>query len=321
MTALQLPLLSFSVQAANKAEITGSNPYGYTRQAGSARVADWALKPDGCATADRLAELAPGCGWIADRVMGLCNGGYDIGPYAGVSGRRCEKVWPMPLTAGGARFAALSDLSVLASRGMRPAVFVGSPMHRTKDDHSNALDATSYVFEEAANAACLASRGIIPIYDTGGTVGESDARRVFKMLADNRVPFYLEPTRPYSPAATDTVLCGLGLVSSTDVMRTCENETKAGTRVWFDIAYIEGCGMHDVEWCTGITIQYAMERARLRLNAGRRVIVPLRLCTEDHIRQLQEWAARGLEAAGATKATAAGASAAGKPDLKVGGGA
>lgn len=77
--------------------------------------------------------------------------------------------------------------------------------------------------------------------------------------------------------------------------------------------------MHDVEWCTGISIQYAIERARLRLTAGRRVIVPLRLCSEDHIRQLQEWAARGLEVAQARKAGAANVSAADKPEFTVGG--
>lgn len=320
MTSLRLPLLGFSVQAANNREISNSNPLGFTRQANSQRVADWAMKPDGCVTSDRLAELAPGCGWVADRVMGLVNGGYDIGPYAGEDGRRCDRVWPWPLTDNSARFAALADLSVLIARGVIPAVFVGSPRQVTLPDLSNRLDAVARIFGHASLVAALAAFGILTIFDTGGCVGPSDARDTFEELDRHGIPFYLEPTRPYAPEAVSTVSLAAGLVSTTERMRTMENETKAGTRAWFDTKYLEECGKHDVEWCTGISVQYAMERARLRLLAGRRVIVPLRIVTEDHIRQLQEWAARGLETAGATKASAAGANAAGKPDLKVGGG-
>lgn len=90
MKNLELPLLSFSVAAANKDEIKPTiNPLGFTRQARQVSVASWAYQPDGCLSARRLAELAPGSGWIADRAMGLKDGGYDIGRYAGEETRRC----------------------------------------------------------------------------------------------------------------------------------------------------------------------------------------------------------------------------------------
>lgn len=291
MTSLRLPLLSFSAQAANNKLIGPDNQLGLVPQFMASSVAGWAVQPDGCLDADRLAELAPGCGWVADRVMGLLKGGYDIGPYAGEDGRRCDFVWPRPLSGA----MRLLDLTVLRDRGMTPAVFVGSPMQITIQDGSNALDlvAAAAIFEQASIVAMLAARGILTIFDTGGCVGPSDARDTFEELHDHGAPFYLEPTRPYAPAAVTTVMTATGLVSTTERMRTMENETKAGTRAWFDTAYLEACGKHDVEWCTGISVQYAMERARLRLLAGRRVIVPLRLVNEDQIRQLQAWADQG----------------------------
>lgn len=293
---LALPILSFSVQAANNRLIGVGNPRGFVPQLTGGGIHEWAMKPDGCTSADRLAELAPGCGWVADRVMGLVHGGYDIGPYAGEAGRRCERVWPRPLNDDPARFAALAVLSVLRSRGLRPAVFVGSPPQMTFPDMSNALDGSAEMFSQAAKVASLAALGILTIFDTGGCVDRtSDAHAVFEELCDHAIPFYLEPTRPYHEAARSTVVQAIGLVSTTERMRTMENETKAGTRAWFDTAWLAEHGRHDVEWCTGISVQYAMERARLRLTSGRRVIVPLRLVGEDQIRQLHGWACAGAK--------------------------
>jgi len=285
---LELPLLSFSVQAANNKLIGADNPRGFVPQLVSrGSVIDWAMKPDGCVSADRLAELAPGCGWVADRVMGLVRGGYDIGPYAGEAGRRCERVWPSPLFDDD---GSLLSLEVLCDLGLRPAVFVGSPMQITAPDLSNAICGKADMFRQAAGVAVLASLGILTIFDTGGCVGPSDALDTFEELGEHGISFYLEPTRPYAPEAAATVMSATGLVSITERIRTMENETKAGTRRWFDTAWLAEHGRHDVEWCTGVSIQYAMERARLRLAAGRRVIVPLRLVGEDQIRQLHGWA-------------------------------
>lgn len=285
---LALPILSFSVQAANNKLISADNPRGFVPQlVGRGSVIDWAMKPDGCVASDRLSELAPGCGWIADRVMGLVKGGYDIGPYAGEEGRRCERVWPRPLFDGG---GGLRCLDVLCDLGIRPAVFVGSPMQITAPDLSNALSAKADMFTQAAAVANLASLGILTIFDTGGCVGPSDARDTFEELGEHDVPFYLEPTRPWATEAEDTIVTAAGLVSNTERMRTMEHETKAGTRRWFTTAWLESVGMHDVEWCTGISVPYLMDRARLRIQAGRRVIVPLRLVGEDQIRQLHGWA-------------------------------
>lgn len=316
-TPLCLPLLSFSVQAANNKLITEKNPRGFVPQLETAHVLDWVMGPDGCVPTRRLAELAPGCGWVADRVLGLVNGGYDIGPYAGEDGRRCDKVWPRSLFDIDGRLAAMEALS--GPLGLRPAVFVGSPMQITAADKFNALNAKHDMFSQAATAAWLASIGCIVIFDTGGCVGPSDARDTFEELNQHGVPFYLEPTRPRASESYATVRLATGLVSSTERMRTMEQETKAGTRAWWDTAFLERLHQHDVEWCTGISIQYAMERARLRLTAGRRVIMPLRLCTDDHVKHLQEWAAKGLDVAQATRAGATNVSAAVNPEFKVGG--
>lgn len=321
-TPLCLPLLSFSVQAANNKLIAAGNALGLVPQLRGGSIMDWAMRPDGCIHADRLAALAPGCGWVADRVLGLMSGGYDIGPYAGEKDRRCDPVWPLPLVAhDDDEVASILGLGVLRSRGMSPSIFVGSPPWHAKPDRFLRIGAVAEMFDHAAKVASLASAGILTIFDTGGCVGPSDARDTFEELDRHGIPFYLEPTRPYAPEAVSTVSLAAGLVSTTERMRTMENETRAGTRAWFDTKYLEECGKHDVEWCTGISIQYAMERARLRLTAGRRVIMPLRLCTEDHVKQLQEWAAKGLEVAQATRAGAINVSAAAKPDFKVGGGA
>lgn len=296
-TPLCLPLLSFSVQAANNKLISATNPLGLVPQLVSGSVADWAMKPEGCVPADRLSALAPGCGWVADRVLGLVNGGYAIGPYAGEDGRSCDLVWPGPIVmTEDTRAASIVGLVCLGEVGMTPAIFVGSPPKISGSGRFFEYASEAVHFYQAMNVASFAAHGILTIFDTGGCVGPSDARDVFEELNWHGVPFYLEPTRPYAPEASVTVRFATGLVSSTERMRTMEQETKAGTRLWFDTKYLEGCGMHDVEWCTGITIQYAMERARLRLTTGRRVIVPLRLCTEDHIRQLQAWADAGAKA-------------------------
>lgn len=299
---LELPLLSFSVQAANKDQIKPTiNPQGFTRQARQMSVAAWASQPDGCMSARRLAELAPGSGWIADRAMGLKDGGYDIGPYAGAPGRRCEPVWPLPLTASGARFAALADLSVIRSIGLVPAVFVGSPPHRSKENEDNHLEVAMWTFSEAANVATLAQAGILTIFDTGGVVGnDADAFRVFEMLDRNQVPFYLEPTRPYVPEASVTIRTSRGLVSITAVMETMEKETQRGQREWFTDAFMEDLKRHLVEWCTGYAIDYLMLRAEKRLKAGRRVIMPLRLLDEAKVLQLVAWRDEGTKHTPAT---------------------
>ena len=293
---LELPLLSFSVQAANKDQIKPTiNPQGFTRQARQMSVAAWASQPDGCMSARRLAELAPGSGWIADRAMGLKDGGYDIGRYAGEETRRCEPVWPLPLTSSGARFAALAELSVVKAVGLVPAVFVGSPPHRSKDNDDNPLEATMWVFSEAANVATLAQAGILTIFDTGGVVGnDTDAFRVFDLLNRNFVPFYLEPTRPYGVEASSTIRTSIGLVSITAVMEAMEADIKRGQRHWFDDAFMETNDAHLVEWCTGYAIDYLMLRAEKRLKAGRRVIMPLRLLDEAKVRQLVAWRDEGV---------------------------
>lgn len=297
MTALQLPLLSFSVQAANNKLISANNPLGLVPQLASGSIADWAMKPDGCVPADRLSALAPGCGWVADRVLGLVNGGYAIGPYAGEEGRNCDLVWPSPIVmTEDTRAASIVDLVYLGEVGIAPAIFVGSPPKIAGSGRFFEYACKAVHFFQAMHVASFAAHGIIAIFDTGGCVGPSNARDTFEELDRHGIPFYLEPTRPYAPAAVTTVMTATGLVSTTERMRTMENETNAGTRAWFDTAYLEACGKHDVEWCTGISVQYAIERARLRLLAGRRVIVPLRLVNEDQIRQLQAWADRGSKA-------------------------
>lgn len=303
MKTLELPLLSFSVAAANKDEIKPTiNPLGFTRQARQVSVAAWASQPDGCLSARRLAELAPGSGWIADRAMGLKDGGYDIGPYAGEKDRRCEPVWPLPLTASGARFAALAELSVVKAVGLVPAVFVGSPPHRSKDNEDNHIEAAMWVFSEAANVATLAQAGILTIFDTGGVVGmQSDAFCVFDELRRNGVPFYLEPTRPYHPEAWETTKRSLGMVSITSVMETMENETSKKQRQWFSDEYMDAQYRHLVEWCTGYAIDYLMLRAERRLKAGRRVIMPLRLLDEAKVRQLVAWRDEGTKHAHASE--------------------
>jgi len=301
MKTLELPLLSFSVAAANNAEVKTINPLGFTRQARQVSVAAWASQPDGCMSARRLAELAPGSGWIADRAMGLKENGYDIGRYAGEETRRCEAVWPLPLTASGARFAALADLQMLRQYGLVPAVFVGSPPHRSKDDEDNHLEVAMWVFSEAANVATLAQAGILTIFDTGGVVGiDTDAFRVFDLLNRNCVPFYLEPTRPYGVEASLTIRTSIGLVTITKVMETMEIETKRGQREWFTDKFMEDLKRHQVEWCTGYAIEYLMLRAEKRLKAGRRVIMPLRLLDEAKVLQLVAWRDEGTKHAPVT---------------------
>lgn len=303
MKNLELPLLSFSVAAANKDEIKPTiNPLGFTRQARQVSVASWAYQPDGCLSARRLAELAPGSGWIADRAMGLKDGGYDIGRYAGEETRRCEPVWPLPLTSSGARFSALAELSVIKAVGLVPAVFVGSPPHRSKDNDDNPLEATMWVFSEAANVATLAQAGILTIFDTGGVVStDTDAFDVFGDLRRRSVPFYLEPTRPRCAESELVVRTASGLVSITAVMETMEKETKRGQREWFTDAFMDELNRHLVEWCTGYTIEYLMLRAEKRLKTGRRVIMPLRLLDEAKVRQLVAWRDDGTKHAHASE--------------------
>ncbi len=292
MKNLELPLLSFSVQAANNKLISKDNPAGFVPQLLMGSISQWAMNPDGCMPSGRLAELAPGCGWIADRATGLRDGGYDIGPYAGEDGRRCDRVWPRPLYDIGDLGLSLDELRDM---GMQPALFVGSPMQRTATDRSNAISGAADIFSQAAKVAELASIGILTIFDTGGCVGPSDARDTFELLHKHKISFYLEPTRPYHMEASATVALATGLVSTTERMRTMEQETKALTRAWFDTATLELAGLHDVEWCVGISVQYAMERARMRLRAGRRVIMPLRLLDEAKVRQLVVWRDEGTK--------------------------
>lgn len=328
-----VPMLSWSIAAANN-RFFAENPRGMVPQIQRSGYAAWVWRPEGCVPPDRLARLAPGCGLVFDRALGLRRPEYDIGLYAGGENGRRAACSPCPLAedgvvVGGSEFESAIGLYNLRSRFAMLAVFVGSPPQYFPEswppDEASLRRSLLNKCATVTRALRLLERGVVCIFDTGGVAANgSDAFAVFQSLARHRVPFLLEPTRPRHQDADATIESSLGLVSLRAVHETMEREVAAGTRAWYDDAMVEQHGRASVVWYTDADERARVDGAVARLAKGGRVLVALRGLSEAMVRELHEAHRAAIErSGGATRADAADVKAAGKPGFttREGGGA
>ncbi len=307
-----VPMLSWSIAAANK-QYFAESPLGMVPQIQRSGYASFVWRPEGCVPPERLAKLAPGCGLVFDRALGLHQFEYDIGLYAGGEKGRRAACSPCPLAEDGvvvrgSEFESAIGLYNMRSRFAMLAVFVGSPPQyfpETWPPNENALRRS--LLNKCATVGRvlrLLERGVVCIFDTGGVVDDgSDAFAVFRSLARHRVPFLLEPTRPKHDDADATIESSRGLVSLRQVHETMEREVAARTRAWYDDAELEQHGRASVVWYTDADERARVDGALARLAKGGRVLVALRGLTEAMVRELHEANRAALIASGdATKA-------------------